>query len=437
MLNGELRPSTLEGVKSLAAQIKKQQGIQHASALDLAARAARCENFTHAIRVLPSTQQPKQVNRVFLTVYWTDDSYRGGRETLQIELSKPVLDICPKGDLHRVRGFGSMRMVAEDHFVCDMLAGSRDNAQERICKAVRSLRFMEHTGLRPAKSNRGRYPDRTQSSGLPGTDHATDWLDPETGQFVLIDEPYRRATESVERANWAQTHNWHLQKSNWPGMYYPYSCEMHVATRVTKHFDFAALMEKIEAIPAPLIQTEWSGDSALNHEVFVSPAARTLQDRRRARSKGTIMPIASNTTLPYATMFGGKRRRPAGSMTIAEHVEVGQLIKSLLASSSRPWSVYTRMDSLRSTLEDWMAREIREGELDGPEFFDVYYHELEDGNPYTERASTAVGMVTIIGLIEDKLRNAYPDCAPLRHALNKLAISRRHVQRMTTSEAHS
>ena len=40
MLNGEIRPSTLEGVKRLATQIRKSQGIKQHAALDLAARAA-------------------------------------------------------------------------------------------------------------------------------------------------------------------------------------------------------------------------------------------------------------------------------------------------------------------------------------------------------------------------------------------------------------
>ena len=54
MLIDDVRPSTLEGVKSLAAQLRKQQGIKHSTALDLAARAANCSNFKNAQRTLPA-----------------------------------------------------------------------------------------------------------------------------------------------------------------------------------------------------------------------------------------------------------------------------------------------------------------------------------------------------------------------------------------------
>jgi len=43
-----LRPKTLEGVKRLAKQLKKRDGIQYADALDLAAQQAGCANFETA-----------------------------------------------------------------------------------------------------------------------------------------------------------------------------------------------------------------------------------------------------------------------------------------------------------------------------------------------------------------------------------------------------
>lgn len=245
MPNASVRPSTIEGVKSLAAQIKRERGIQHMNALNAAAAAARCENFTHARRVLPSREQPARLNRIFLTIYWHDDKvFRYGRETLQVELSKPILDICSKADLRRVRGFGAMRMVAEDHLVSDMLAGSQDQARRTICMAVRSLRFMEHTGLRPSRDPRGEFPGRDPSNRLPDCDHSTDWHDPATGRFVLVDEPYGGAPDHGARAAWAGTHGWNLAKSSWPGMYYPHKCELHVACEASDALDFGALMAR-------------------------------------------------------------------------------------------------------------------------------------------------------------------------------------------------
>lgn len=43
-----LRPKTLEGVKRLAKQLKKRDGIQYADALDLAAQQAGCADYRTA-----------------------------------------------------------------------------------------------------------------------------------------------------------------------------------------------------------------------------------------------------------------------------------------------------------------------------------------------------------------------------------------------------
>ena len=96
MLIGDVRPTTLDGVKSLAAQLRKEKGIKHSIALDLAAKAANCTNFRNAQRTLPARRAVLARPYVLLTIYWCDKKqrYRSGRETLKIELSKPVLDIC-------------------------------------------------------------------------------------------------------------------------------------------------------------------------------------------------------------------------------------------------------------------------------------------------------------------------------------------------------
>lgn len=139
MLIGDVRPTTLDGVKSLAAQLRKEQGIKHSNALDLAAKAANCTNFRNAQNTLPARGAAIARPYVLLTIYWCDKDqrYRIGRETLKIELSEPILDICGKSALKNVRGFGDLRMVAEDHFVCDTLAKTQTYARERLCTAER------------------------------------------------------------------------------------------------------------------------------------------------------------------------------------------------------------------------------------------------------------------------------------------------------------
>ncbi len=428
MLNGNIHPSTLEGVKRLANQIKKDRGIKHSEALDLASRAANCENFRHARRVLPANARSEANHPVLLTVYWKDNSnfYRG-RETLTVNLSKAILEVCGKKEIVQVRGFGWMRMVAADHFVSDHLAASQRDARGDACLAARSLRFMEHTGLRPAPRDSA-FPDWWDHDELPNCDHTTAWLSSADGQYILVDEPYRKAIKEDAREKWARAHKWHLRKSAWPGMYFPHSCDLHVATDGNGDFDFEALMKKVDAIPAPVTVDNWTGDSDLSWDIYVSPAAKTPQDRRRAQSKGTVEPMPSAKTIPYSTMLCSRLRRPAGSMPVADHIEVGRLIKEALYSGLLPHGAFQRMNGLRQTLEDWLGREIGRSQLNGPEFFDVYYSSpRDDEDDDTQEVRSSSDLVRILGQIKRKLQAAYPDCAPLRKQLQRIDMSAKLV----------
>ena len=213
-------------------------------------------------------------------------------------------------------------------------------------------------------------------------------------------------------------------------MYFPYSCELYVATSANPSYDFAKLMSRIDEMPAPLVRENWNGESGSWHDIFVSPAAKTKQDIRRARSKATVMPITTKTTIPYCSMFGSQRRRPAGWMPVLHHQEIGRLIKAVLVSRARPYSAYRRMDSLRSTLEDWLALEFGRKELDGPEFFEVYYSGIGVDDPLRLTAASREGVSEIIDRIGFLLRGAYPDCAPLRKELNKLAVAQALTMKM-------
>ena len=436
MLIGDVRPKTLDGVKSLAAQLRKEQGIQHSIALDLAAKAANCANFRNAKHTLPSRGTALEHPYVLLTIYWCDrkQRYLSGRETLKIVLSKPVLDICGKSALKNVRGFGNLRMVAADHFVCDDLAQTQTYARQRLCTAERSLRFIEHTGLRPSRDYRKAYPDSSANEKLPDSDHVSSWVDPASGQFILIDEPYTGVPNEAKRAAWAAKAGWRVAKTSWPGMYYPHNCDLYVATDGRSGYDLDALVKKIEAMAAPLVEEDWSGESSLSWDTLVSPMATTSQDIRRARCRGTIYPAASTTSVPYSYNFGSRQRRPAGELGVEGHIEVGRIIKAILSSKQSPYGVYQRMNSLRSTLEDWMGLEIGPGQLEGPEFYDVYYHEAEGDDPYQKRAESRTAIVAMLGELKQKLQCAYPDCAPLRRQLQRIDTSVSLIDKMKPAD---
>lgn len=423
MLIDDIRPTSIEGVKSLAVQLRKGKGIKHSAALDIAARSAGCANFRNAQRKLLPRGAALTHNCILLTQYWYDKAlgHKIWRETLKIELSTPISDLCAKAALRNVRGFRDLRMVADDHFVCDSLGPNQAYARSRLCTAERSLRFMEQTGLRPARD----YRKFRLTDNLPNCDHATHWTDPATGQSILIDEPYGDRADEAARLEWAAKIGWQIAKTSWPGMYFPYGCDLYVVTDGKTGFDFDGLVAKINAMPAPLLDVDWSGESSSSWDTFVSPMARTVQDKRRAKCRGTIYPVASATTVPCSYALGSSSRRPAGTMGAAGHILAGHIIKALLGSSVLNYGIYSRLNSLRSTLENWMFSEIGDGQFDdpNPESFATYYESTTQDNPYRDVARSYAGILALLGNLKNKLTTDYPDCAPLRKQLRRIDMS--------------
>jgi hypothetical protein len=424
MLIEDIRPTTLAGVKRLAKQLKKMQGITHADALELAAKSANCVSFHHAQRTLPMKGAGSSSPYVLLTIYWSDKDrgHRCGRETLRIELTRPILELCDKSGLKYVRGFGDLRMVASDHFVCDSIAPSQNYARERLCTAERSLRFMENTGLRPYR-NRTTYPKVLDENKLPNTDHATSWIDHVHGQFVLIDEPYGNVPDEKARAAWADRTGWRIEKSVWPGMYRPYDCDLYVAVDGCTGYDLNALMQKIDAMPAPMVSESWTGDSIPSWETFLSPMAATRQDGRRARCKGMIYPSESKSTVPFSYNPGCRDRRPAGELGIEVHIEVGRIIKTAMRSEFSRNAVYTRMSSLRSDLENWLALEEGPELYEKREFDQIYYGWTDRDQAFLDALRSKDDVISALRSLEPKLKRAYPNCAPLRHQLRRIEMS--------------
>lgn len=253
--------------------------------------------------------------------------------------------------------------------------------------------------------------------------------------MIVVDEPYGGVPDENKRAAWASRYGWRIAKSSWPGMYNPYNCDLYVATDGASGYDLNELVVKIDAMPPPLLAENWAGESVISWETFVSPMAKTQQDVRRARCRGMIYPTDSAKTLPFSYNMGSLRRRPKGSMGIDGHIELGRMIKAVLSSQERPWSVYRRMNGVRSTLEDWMSKEIGRGQLEGPEFFDVYYHELDDYHPLLTQAASRDGLIAILGALRSKLHTTYPDCAPLRSLMNRIDTSINLINRSTATKA--
>lgn len=421
MLTGDVRPSTLDGIKRLAAQIRRERGIKHSVALDLAASAASYSNFRNAQRALRDGPAKFSGNYVLLTRYWYDVKLkRCGRETLQIDLPKPIDDICNKSRIKYARGFGDMRLAAADHILSDELAHSQDFARGQIYKAARALNFMAYTGLEPAQSSRKVSRSPIATLKFPGRDHATLWQNPATGNLVLIDEPYPGGSDNTERTMWAAQRDWRLVKTSWPGLYSPYVCDMYIVMESCFSDELDGLRAKIEAMPSPLGKGEWPGMSVPSLETFASPKATTPQDVRRARCRGTIYPAPSKNTLPYSYNLGVTQRRPAGKMGIQNHIQAGRIIKAVLRSGYATSSTEMGLGSLRSNLEDWMEMEKSRGELEGSEFFEVYYSEAAGDAEIRELAKTPDGAISMLEDLKRLLIGSYPNCAPLRRQINRI-----------------
>jgi hypothetical protein len=425
MLNENIQPLTIGGIKRLAKQIKKANGVPYHEALNLAARDASFENYTHACNQLKNSNAINSGNQLFFTVYWYDresDKYKTGREVLEIELSMPLFEIATKSELKNSGAIGWFRLASPDHFVCDDVKYSQIAARKQICKAVRVLRFIEATNLKPSRDYEAAYPNKDQKNKLPKSDHSTDWYDPKTGQFILIDEPYLNPVVDGERAAWAKKHDWHLQASKWAGMYYPDNSNMFVATDASTGYDFKSLMAKIDSMPYPVTEENWSGISSMGHDTFFSPLCVTRQDKNRAVAKGTIYRESSSKTVPMRRWgSSSNERRPNAAMSIEGHQRAARLIKAIEQSATKPVGIYTRLSSIKSELEDWFFAEYESKVTNQFDLF--YYGGIDNNDPYVLQAHTSKGVISLLQELKGILLDAYIDCEPIRKMIRKLDTS--------------
>lgn len=119
MSSEAVRPSTLDGIKRLAKQLKNERSIQHARALDEASRLGGFESFRHASNQLTSGNRPKRAHPkscVFISIYWKNrDTNSDGRETLVCWLSEPWSDLVAPSQFEHHRALRLLRAEGPDH----------------------------------------------------------------------------------------------------------------------------------------------------------------------------------------------------------------------------------------------------------------------------------------------------------------------------------
>lgn len=430
MSNKTIRPSTMDGIRRLAKSIKVKRGIQHTPALEVAAQLAGYQNLKHAQNVLRSGgNRPlaRRGHRLYLTVYWRDkDLDTRGRETLNIWLGTLWSDLITPAQLDNHRALIDFRPEGPDHLAVSHLAHSQSRARRDICAAARTLQFMDATKLRPSKSHSRPFPGGRSSNAVPGRDHYSVWYDRETKRYLFADEPYEMAAQSkaAERTAWSERHGFAIAKPSWPGMYNPDGgSRLYLIADSAKGIPLAPIVTALERLPAPIVEADWSGESAPSMPLFFSPG--TFARNQTPATEPTSQKLRKVVTGPRSTVgymqtFVGPQRRPKGKMPIEAHAQVGSLLKSVLLASYHRKGVYNRVNKVRSELDEWTQREYNRAELPSEQFFDLYYHESDSSFARTISSDERALHAGSLDRVKRMLAQHYPNSPPLRALMKKL-----------------
>lgn len=431
MLNTK-KPTTVGGIKSLAKHLKRQGDIPYLKALDDAARVAGYHNYQNANRQLETSTQ---LVENFITAHWNDPQRkpgekRAGRMTLKIELPGLMGELFSKGEIAALPRSGRTRLVTLDQVVMDNSVHSKDRAKDVLYMAARHLYFMLATGLRPP-IGKNRIPRRYKSlPDIPEKDHSYGWMHPDSGTYVITDEPYQARMEfndhQVERDRWSETHAWDIKLTAWSGLWNPGMTELYVASERASKLDLDALVNIINTMPENMNEASWEISEGSWGDVFKSPLVVTQQDMKRARAKDTVYAFQSKKTIPMG-WNASSDRRPAGNMSVKNHKLAGQLIKTVMWSSTCSHKAHYMLNSVRSKLEDWMSHETRNNRISDDEFFDIYYRGHEQEGRIADKASTPKGCQSLLGELKRLLKKNYPDSEPLRRIMKKIDAVQKNI----------
>lgn len=375
MLNRNIQPTSIVGIKRLAKAIKAELFIPHAQALNEAARRAGYESFRHADNKLSESGASLAASprhRLYITGFWKDrDSGTSGRETTWVDLSVAWTELVTRRQMLAQRSLVRLSPEAEDHLSYQYTFSSQSQARRAACAAVRTFLFMDATKLRPSAAHSRMYPGGDSRNAIPGQDHSSCWYDPVSKGYVLADEPYEPAIkcEEVKRAAWAEKHLYDVIKPNWPGMYNPggsNGSRLYLITSRKKGTSVNKLATALDRLPPPMLEQDWVGKSANGMERFKSPAELRKTNTPLPQEKVTRQPQHPNQARALQAL------RP-GRMSVESHEEIGRRLKSVMADTLNRDGVYKRLETVRSTLDDWIQQEYDEAALPSERFFEVYY----------------------------------------------------------------
>lgn len=416
-------PKTLKGIKKRAKKICLP-GQKHAEALDIVARQLGYRDYYQAQQnlasgeVLPETALHQTQHSVFFSAYWRDTDTRprsAGCETLEVFLPRPLNSIVSKHQATYALNLQGFRQEASDHFEMISNANSQVRAWELLVRAALTLQFMEVSGLRPATSQKQRQALELLTD-FPLKDHVSLWIDPASGTWVALDEPYGRVNNEsnvMKRAAWISDKALHLTKPAWAGLYYPDNAVPHLISPsealVTKITESLEALSPIATVPSN--DQPWPGTSEPYNARFTSPARKASGVVRRARP-GTTYGFSKGAVEYHREAGYPLLWRPEKPLSQPDHKRVGAELQCLMISPM-PFKAYDKLRTWCSTLENWMFQEYREDDREAG-FYDTYY----GGEP--SRHSSARDQVSALQRVIQIVNDGYGECKPRRDLLKDL-----------------
>ncbi|WP_434577301.1 DUF5623 domain-containing protein [Pseudomonas sp. Z5-35] len=421
MVTLAIPPSTVDGIKRLAKALKREFNVTHLQALDEAARKAGFQNFLHAKRAITTIAAQNYI--AYVTVYWNDarsEVRSSGRYTVEVRLTRPLSKLLTDGLQTGGAYLSRFKLEAPDHLEMRTDASSQVSAMQYLDQASFTLLFMNSTGLVRVFRN-GTVKAMNDLDRVPKADHMTGWEDPQSGDWLLLDEPYISPTPGF-RKEWLQEHGLYQVAPRWPGLYYPGQAVPYLISPSQELL--AKVQAQVEGLPNSAYPKGMPQEMAYDSK-FISPAR--IASGKQSRSRTMPFTGVRNGAIAYGGAPGVRSRwRPARGMPLEKHTAIGPILHKLCNSSMRTAGVtakvHEKLNQVRSRLEDWAFMEHPGGitaEVDAK----LYYGRAIDG--YTTPQDTLKAIETV----RDLLLKGYEECKPRAQMLAKIEAAAADLQK--------
>ncbi|MGB3456554.1 MAG: DUF5623 domain-containing protein [Litorimonas sp.] len=431
-----LRPKTLTGIKTLARDIKRRDGLTQTDALEAAARQSGFPNY-HAARKRLAYSTGSALN--FVTVHWSgrneEGRFKAGRKSLHLPLNAYIGDLFTRYEVQMMGATRGTRLAARDHVVVRSVCEKPDQAEEVAMDVARRLIFMQETGLRPPVGPNRAPDDAYFWPKVPHQDHVREWRHGPSGAFVMTDEPYKAAIatdeDNTDRQNWEAGSGWSIHPTSFVGLWNRGMTAFELVVPKTASRIVSDLIGTTEDLDRMLAARTWEFEDGLNGEPFQT-ACTSPSQLRRSMPDATRYALPSAKTVPMA-WHADSKRRPNGIMPLEMHIRIGRIFKAVRHTRNL-WDGYNRLGRARSDLEDWMFHEHRDDPNDEADV-DVYYGGIDNDDPFIDQARTVSGAAEMFEEAIRLLKAHYPDSRPLRETVRRIEMTIPIIRKRTIEEA--